>query len=371
MYISRHSSQVVRQPALAGIDKVEMTLRPGTFTVNDHNLVDSTTRRKAGQGVSPLLVDGQGVEVMATKLHHNAVDGTRFDIDHRGLYVTFNPSKIHTVHPFELLTDPSKLVDVGSHVMRLANSVGIDFDPSAAALYRVDPAKQNIMPEPVSVYGQALRYARGTRMNRKEYPDGHLFHNSNRELCFYDKHKELNRKGKGRTPPTVIVPDNLLRAEVRLMGKDTIAKDLGCSTFGDLVSIDPLALTKAYARNMDRLLFDPLNAGQQMSISFEGHLEHVEDLMARYGRRAWATYERMNGTLTLLDAHGGMDGIERFLWALHDRGGVSKATVYRRLKQLRSDLTERASLDQLRGLRSVATRLEEIRSTFTPVPNAA
>ena len=371
MYISSHSSQVVRHPTLAGIDKIEMTVRPGSFTVADHRLVDSTTRRKAGMDTPPLLVDGHGVEVVATKLHHNAADGTTFDIDHRGLYVAFNPSKLATGHPFELLTDPSKLMGIASHVLSLANGVGIDFDPLGAALYRVDPAKQSIMPDPVAVYGQALRYARGTRMNRKEYPDGHLFHNSNRELCFYDKHKELNRKGKGRTPPTVLVPTNLLRAEVRLMGKDTIAKDIGCNTFGELVSIDPLALTRTYARNMDRLLFDPLHAGQQLSISFEGHLDYVEDLMTRYGRRAWATYERMNGTLTLLDAHGGMDGLERFLWALHERGGVSRPTVYRRLKQLRKDLNERASLDKLRGLRSVATRLEEIRSTFTSVPNAA
>lgn len=371
MYISRHSSQIVRQPSLAGIDKVEMTLRPGTFTVNDHNLVDSTTRRKAGQGVSPLLVDGQGVEVMASKLHHNAPDGTRFDIDHRGMYVTFNPSKIHTGHPFELLTNPAKLVEIGSHVLRLANGVGIDFDPLSAGLYRVDPAKQSTMPDPVSAYGQALRYARGTRMNRKEYPDGHLFHNSNRELCFYDKHKELTRKGKGRTPPTVFVPDNLLRAEVRLMGKDTIAKDIGCSTFGDLVNIDPLALTKAYARNLDRLLFDPLNAGQQLTISFENDLAFVDDLATRHGKRALAIYERLHGTINLLDVHGGMDAYERFLWAFHDRGGVSRPTVYRRLKQLRKDLTERATLDHIRGQRSVATRLEEIRATFTSVPLAA
>ena len=35
MYISSHSSQVVRHPTLAGIDKIEMTLRPGSFTVAD------------------------------------------------------------------------------------------------------------------------------------------------------------------------------------------------------------------------------------------------------------------------------------------------------------------------------------------------
>lgn len=371
MYISSHSSQKVRHPQFAGIDKIEMTFRPGAFTLADHRLLDGNARRKAGMDTPPLLVDGRGVEVRESKLHHNAPDGSGFDIDHRGLLVRFNPSKLATGHPFELLTDPSKLMGIASHVLNLANGVGIDFDPLGATLHRVDPAKQSTMPDPVAVYGQALRYARGTRMNRKEYPDGHLFHNSNRELCFYDKHKELNRKGKGRTPPTVLVPTNLLRAEVRLMGKDTIAKDIGCSTFGELLNIDPLALTRTYARNMDRLLFNPLNAGQQLSISFEGHLDYVEDLMARYGRRAWATYERMNGTLTLLEYHGGMDGLERFLWALHERGGVSRPTVYRRLKQLRKDLNERASLDKLRGLRSVATRLEEIRHTFTTIPNAA
>ena len=371
MYISRHSSQIVRHPQLAGIDKVEMTLKPGMFTVNDHNLVDSTLRRRAGKDTPPLLVDGQGVEVMATKLHHNAPDGTRFDIDHRGMYVTFNPSKIHTGHPFTLLTDPSKLVGVGSHVLSLANSVGIDFDPASAGLYRVDTAKQESMSDPVSAYAQALRFARGKRMNRKEYPDGHLFVNGNNELCFYDKYAELKRTRKGYPPVTVPVPDNFLRAEGRNIGGDTISKVIGCGTFGQLANIDPLALTRAYARNLDRLLFDPLNAGQQLTISFENDLAFIDDLTARYGRRAWATYDRLHGTINLVEMHGGMDGIERFLWALHERGGVSRPTVYRRLKQLRNDLRERATLDTIRGQRSVATRLEEIRSTFTPVPLAA
>jgi hypothetical protein len=56
---------------------------------------------------------------------------------------------------------------------------------------------------------------------------------------------------------------------------------------------------------------------------------------------------------------------------LHDAGGVSRPTVYRRLAQLRHDVNERATLDHIRGQRSVATRLEEIRHTFTTIPNAA
>jgi hypothetical protein len=371
MYISSHSSQKVRHPQFAGIDKIEMTFSPGSFSVADYRQLDMTTRQRAGTNVPPLLVDGHGVEVVATKLHHNTPGGTTFDIDHRGLFVSMNPSKLATGHPFELLTEPSKLMEVGSHVLSLANAVGIDMNVHAGQLYRVDTTKQNIMDEPVSVYGQALRYARATRMNRKEYPDGHLVHNSNRELCFYDKQKELTRKGKGRAPLTVSVPDNFLRAESRIMGRDTVTKDMGCATFGDLLNIDPIVLARVYGKNMDRLLFHPLNAGQQMSISFAGDLAYIHDLATRYGKSAWKVYERLHGTLSLLDAHGGMDGVERFLWALHDAGGVSRPTVYRRLAQLRHDVNERATLDHIRGQRSVATRLEEIRHTFTTIPNAA
>jgi hypothetical protein len=371
MYISSHSSQKVRHPQFAGIDKIEMTLKPGSFSVSDHRLLDSTLRRKAGTETPPLIRDGLGAEVYATKLHHNAVDGTSFDIDHRGLYVAFNPSKIHHGHPFALLTDPSKLMQVGSHVLRLANAVGIDMDPAGAALYRVDLAKQNVMDEPVPVYGQALRYARGTRMNRKEYPDGHLFHNSNRELCFYDKHRELTRKVRGRAPVTTIVPEGLLRAESRLMGGDAIAKDIGLVTLGQLMTADPIALSTAYAKNMDRLLFHPINAGHQLAISFADDLAFIEGLASQSGWGAWDRYERQHGTLGLVESHGGIDGVERLLWAFHERGGISRAGVYRKLKRLRADLRDRAVLDHIRGQRSVATRLEEIRHTFTTIPNAA
>lgn len=373
MYISRHSSQKMGQghPAqLAGVDKVEVSIRPGAFTVKDHNLLDATLNRKAGTEVPPLLVDRNGVEVYATKLYHNAVDGTKFDVNGRGLLVSFNPSKLHTRHPFELLTDPSQLMQVASHVMGLAGAVGLDFDLMGAPLYRVDPAKQAVVSDPPAQYGQALRYARGTRMARKEYPDGYLFHNRNRELCFYDKARQLNG-GRKRSDTPVLVPDNLLRAEVRLMHNDTIAKDTGCTTYGELVNVNPLTLAKAYSRNMDRLLFDPLNAGQQLAISFEDDLAFVDQLATRYKRQALDVYERMHGTLNLLELHGGLEGYTRFVWALHDRGGVSRSAAYRKLSRIRRDLRERATLDTLRGQRSVATRLEEIRHIFTAIPDAA
>lgn len=372
MYISRHSSQKVgHAPQFAGVDKVELTLRPGTFAVRDHNLLDGTTRRKAGSSVPPLITDGNGEVVFASKLHHNAPDGTTFDVNPHGLLVSFNPSKLFTGHPFDLLTDPSKLVQVASKVMERADAVGLDFDPMGAALYRVDPAKQAVLKDPPAQYGQALRYARGTRMNRKEYPDGVLFHNRNRELCFYDKARQLN-SGKGRKGALpVVVPDNLLRAEVRLMHNATISKDTGCSTFGQLVSIDPLKLTEAYVRNIDRLLFDPINAGQQLALSFADDLSFVEQLATRHGRRALDVYERLHGTLNLLELHGGLEGYTRFVWALEERGGVSRSAAYRKLTRIRRDLRERATLDTLRGQRSVATRLEEIRTVFTAMPHAA
>ena len=148
MYISRHSSQKVgHAPQLAGIDKVEITLRPGAFSVRDHRLLDSTLRRKAGTDIPPLLTDGTGAEVYATKLHHNAPCGTTFDVDHRGALVSFNPSKLYTGHPFELLTDPSKLVQVASHVMERASAVGLDFDIAGATLDRLDPSIQAVLQD--------------------------------------------------------------------------------------------------------------------------------------------------------------------------------------------------------------------------------
>lgn len=372
MYISRHSSQKVGHtpPQLAGIDKIEMTFKPGVFKVSDSSKLDLTVRQKAGTTIPPLLLDGKGREVYASKLNHNSADGTTFDISHHGLLVAFNPSKIHTAHPFNLLTDPSDLGTVASHISGLASAAGIDFDPMAGRLYRVDLAKQAVMPDPPAQYGQALRYARGTRMNRKEYPDGHLFHNTNRELCFYDKHREqMARRKRGAMP--VVVPQNLLRCEGRHMGTDTITKDLSITNLGELVNVDPITLAAVYTKNMERLLFNPLHAGKQIVISFEDDLAFIEDLASRYRTKAWDTYERLQGTMNLLELHGGFEGVERFIWALHDRGGITRSAAYRRITRLRKDLQERATLDTIRGQRSVATRLQEIRDTFTSIPNAA
>jgi hypothetical protein len=374
MYISRHSSQKVGQaPQLAGIDKVEMTFPLSAFTVRDHKLLGLKVNQAPGQAVPPLLVTKQGMEVTASKLYFNAPNVAGFEINHHGLKVAFNPSKIHTGHPFALLTDLAGISEVASRIMEQADKVGIDFDPMAGKLFRVDPAKQAVMHDPPAQYGQALRYARGTRMNRREYPDGHLFVNSNRELCFYDKCKELTAGRRKKAAPQLhhTVPENLLRGEVRLIGTDTIIKDTGCSTLRELVNMDPILLAGAYAKNMDRLLFNPLHSGDQLVISFTDDLGFIEDLARQHRKKAWDTYERMHGTLSLLEQLGGIDGVTRFIWALHDRGGITRSAAYRRITRLKMDLKERATLDTIRGQRSVATRLQEIRHVFTTIPQAA
>lgn len=297
---------------------------------------------------SPLV--GTGYYINAGKQGDLSV---RLDLSRKGLTYTLNPSTLE--HPWQLT---SSLDAAAETLMQDASSVGLDFDLEGSRLGRVDVTRQEVMDSPCRAFIPAFTAMQGKRMKSTSYPDGYTFGNKTRKAVFYDKTRQA-KAVKGVDD----VPTNLVRCELRIFRNKSIgntATGFGLGTFGDMREASQDALFGSYAKAIESNVFR-FEQGRQMTLDFEGEVQLLATLREQHERSGVRKYLAIEGVEGVVSRFGGLDLFGEAL----EQAGYHERTARRYLSQMRSLMTTKAFVDRRRNESTIATRIDQLRNTFT------
>lgn len=308
----------------------------------------------AGEVPEPFGVTAAGEPLQAPGYYVNG-EAVRVDVDPRGVYLKFNPSK--ALHPYELLTDPKGMDPVLDTVRRELDTLGLQLDLDGSKLARVDLTKQAVMDQPAAAFGTAFAMLRGKRMTGTAYPDGYTFSNSRRKAVFYDKRRELLN-----SYPDTDAPDNLLRAEVRWTHPKAVGDNrqgLGIGTLSALREADPDQLSARFNRFLNSSVFR-LSDGDQLSLDFAGEVDTLRAYREAHPRGGWQRYILTEGAEVVLLRFGSYELLRQALLA----AGWSRSQTYTIIDQLRTAMQRKAFMDTRRKRTTVARVIDQLRHTF-------
>jgi hypothetical protein len=335
----------------AGVDKVGLHTK--AYVVRSLNGWSKKGGEKVGEDPPVWLRDGQGQLVPGAAFFLNAGE-VNVDLSPKGLLVGFNPSK--ALHPYHLLTDPAEVGRIGDKVQATLQRHGVLVNVDAMQTVRVDLAKQAQLTHPLNAYGQALGHLQGKRMTGHKYPDGYSFRNTQRELVFYNKGRELHEK------TGLVIPESRLgRMEAKWKKGRPLAKDFQFSSFGDLRKADPHHLTAVYRNALHRDVFRTDPKAVQMVLAFDTEVSILRGYL-QAGRNGVMKYLLTLPVAPHVDALGGWDA---FAQLLRD-AGMKDRTVRHNVQQLRKQVQQAAFINARRDKAAVNlhTLLDELRHNY-------
>jgi hypothetical protein len=115
----------------------------------------------------------------------------------------------------------------------LFEALGFAVDLNRAAVYRCDLFRDIVAPRKFYEYRPLYETISFARLGIQHYPTTYGLKNTLWGLFIYDKREEMSKKGY----KTEGLPDNLIRYELRLMRGMKVRRELGISTFGELMAI--------------------------------------------------------------------------------------------------------------------------------------
>ncbi len=333
---------------IAGIDKIVLQTRD--FQLKDADFLELESKKGPKNQPRLLCIDRTGKEVWGQKLYSNQ-PRTNLDINHQGLKVSFNPSKI--LHPYDLLKDTRKLREVIGMVEKEMSEVGVKTNLQECMLTRLDLTKQDVMPQPILVYSDAFRMLKGNRTEKREYPSGYSFGNKSRtfDVIFYDKGAELRDANLS----------NFMRVEVQYLKKPVLQKETTLITLSDVMRGGSDHLTQCYNAFLNNRVFSLKNqAGQQLAIDFNDEVEELKMYRQQYGRSGLNKYLLSKSIDNCLYAIGGVEMLKMILYG----AGYQKSAVGKILRDFNNFLDVKGQIDRSRGRDTVAGMISEVRARF-------
>jgi hypothetical protein len=302
-----------------------------------------------------------GTSVGGGKAYYND-DLVQFDVKHKGpatiAQLKFNPAKViygenvSNVSTGEQLRDA--VIAVEHHLDREA---GILVDLRTARLNRLDVNRNVELSMPLKAYGPAFDILSAGRLkNKKTYEDGWSFQNSEREVVFYDKRLEQEK----RKQPVEYLAENLLRGEVRAMTLRAVE-----SRFGEGVRVADLckrfdAVPESYFFNMAEVFkFNAKDLTKIYQDKIEAILRAFKDRGGRYWMRSALTGL---GADVIWGACGGRQGVSQLLYKV----GLDKVGVYRQLTKIEEARDVVRSTKRLDAI-TVGSLYNELKSEFLKV----
>jgi hypothetical protein len=288
--------------------------------------VNASTGEQKGQ--FPLWHNGQN-HVVGSKAFYNAddynvtVQPVRDDEPMSiGCYVQFSVPKVangSNYQPADFTATKNALKTIHSELKR----IGIKTNLKTAALSRVDSCKTIVTSEPYAAYHRVLLSVTGTDLSikRRDYGSTFLWHNTQQQICVYDKIKEM----KARKHSTRGLPPNSIRFEHRMLKARKIRDAIGLANVKDLLGgFEQIEM--GYNKAMRKRLFHYSVAEVEAvtSRSLAEQLIHLRDSGSRYFLRDFLT------ALGAAEMAGNMEALLNAVETVTD----SRATYHRTRKQL-------------------------------------
>jgi hypothetical protein len=312
----------------ASIDKVEFTtanfevVGGGNFTVHPkpYRIADGPPTEQF-----PLFVNTYGEPFygkMATYNEHPRV-GVAIKPDRYGqnvglprLHVSFNPNKF--AHPFEGTTDTDQMRAQILLVEADLSEMGIRLDLADMGLSRIDLMRQADMEFPYSDHVPILKTFTGRRVKDKTNDTSYTLENTQRETQWYDKGIEQNLENR----------PSLIRCEIRGLTGESVERQFGIKTIGDLLKTDIETLNEAYKGHLLQNVF-PRHVDAKPTFDAPTQMEFadrmMEYFMATHGNSGVTHWIRTSDAISIVEIYGSISA-----WAdrLHTVHGLSRQNAH-------------------------------------------
>ena len=313
-----------------GIDKIMLTI--SDFEVETINPFSNRVKTIPGQTIEELpttLICRNGTEVKGSLFANT--DTAQYDIDHRGMRVIFNPSKMY--HAYHLTSTGDNLNRAIDHIVTETQGIGIHANIQEAKISRLDIASQGEMLHAPGMYADAYKLCNGKRMgNRSEYPGGYRMGNKSVATICYDKAKEV--RDKDTTGQVKVSETNLLRVENRWQKSDALARSLKFNSLPILLQMHPEEIKQRNRQFLRDRVFKDKKQGQQLLFDFDSEIQVLQMLMGQYKRGIPAILAHLGmagGNYSdTLSKFGGIEGYFNLML----EAGVNQKTAYRHKSEL-------------------------------------
>lgn len=170
------------------------------------------------------LIESEGVSVGGAKAYLNT---DRFNLTIRDKSKAFLQCSLPKViaadnyKPLSKAEAEQAITSVGKDLW----SSGFHTDINKSNISRIDTFRNVLTEEPYQQYADLFRVLRGKRKLKRDYGSTFLWHNTQEQLCVYDKLAEMRIRKKD----TKDYPENTMRFEHRLLNKRKAKNVLGFS----------------------------------------------------------------------------------------------------------------------------------------------
>jgi len=209
-------------------------------------------------------------------------DKLNLTIDSRGFRLHFSLPKLYGLQDNFYPLGENSFETAMDSLQRNLEDIGVVADLDTMKILRLDIFKNVETSETFSIYSDVLRTLELKRTHRRDYTDGFLTANTLRELCFYNKVRELSESLGSLYVKQVynFTGENIIRGELRFLRHSEVKKN-GFDYLRDVPNQWPL-LKGTYSNYMKQVFKYDFNGGEEMS---EKVLDKV--LIAKLGKEAF------------------------------------------------------------------------------------
>jgi len=198
-----------------GISDFELTDKSNFHLVSDTNLSSGETQER---------------------FYYNT-DTYNITIDKKGLKLQFSLPKLYGLKDNFYPVGLNSFEVAMNHLERSLDSIGLVADLDNAKILRLDLFKNVETSQSFSAYSDILRVLGLKRTYNRAYPNGFLSGNTNREVCFYNKVRELTESLGSNYVRQVynFSGENIVRGELRFLKHREVKKN-GLDLLKDLLN---------------------------------------------------------------------------------------------------------------------------------------
>lgn len=188
-----------------GISDFELTDKSNFHLVSDTNLSSGETQER---------------------FYYNT-DTYNITIDKKGLKLQFSLPKLYGLKDNFYPVGLNSFEVAMNHLERSLDSIGLVADLDNAKILRLDLFKNVETSQSFSAYSDILRVLGLKRTYNRAYPNGFLSGNTNREVCFYNKVRELTESLGSNYVRQVynFSGENIVRGELRFLRHREVKKN--------------------------------------------------------------------------------------------------------------------------------------------------
>jgi hypothetical protein len=221
-------------------------------------------------------------------------------------------------------------------------------------LSRCDIARNVTLNSNYNAYSSAFRLLNLKRQNKKiEYPNGVTNGNKSIELGIYDK----TTKAK-LDDPLVLVPDNLLRGEVRALKTQSVKRHFHADTLNALLEIPADDIGNMYRDYLLKIAFHSSYKSNQLTINQATQRDIFTQMRQTYSKKYFDQWLLVNGTDSILSLFDNdLGNINDFLIEC----GESKQTRGKQIKRLKGYIQQRGAFKIETSLISPSELISEVK----------